>query len=45
MLSGLNSEVDKLHIGWLETTLIDLKKISDVGKNEVVKETLYDELV
>ena len=39
------SEVDKLDIGKLKTTPIDLSKLSDVVKNEVVKKTVYDEFV
>ena len=43
-LAGLKSEIDKLDIGKLETTPIDLSKLSDLVKNEVVKKTAYDEL-
>ena len=41
----MKSKVDKLALGKLETTLVDLSKLSDVVKNEVVKKTGYDELV
>ena len=42
---NLKSEVDKLDIDKLETTSVDLSKLSDVVKNEVVNKTAYDELV
>ena len=41
----LKSKVDKLDIGKLETTLVDLSKLSNVLKNDVVKKTEYNELV
>ena len=44
-LSNLKSKVDKLDIGKLETTPVDLSSLSDVVKKEVVKETEYNELV
>ena len=44
-LASLRSEIDKLDIGILETTPIDLSSLSDVVKNEVVKKTVYDKLV
>ena len=44
-LASLKSEIDKLDIGKLETTSVDLSKLSDAVKNEVVKKTVYDELV
>ena len=31
-------------IGKLETTTVDLSKLSDVVKNEIVKKTAYDKL-
>ena len=37
--------MDKLDIGKLETTPVDLSKLSDAVKNKVVKKTEYDELV
>ena len=44
-LANLKSEVDKSDIGKLETTLVDLSKLSNVAKNDVVKKIEYDELV
>ena len=41
-LNSLKSKVDKLNIGKLETTAIDLSKLSDVVKNEVAKKTWYN---
>ena len=41
----MQSEVDKLDIGNLRTAPVDLSKLSDVVKNEVVKKTIYYELV
>ena len=41
-LARLKSETDKLDIGKLETTPVDL---IDVVKNEVVKKTVYDKLI
>ena len=40
--SSLKSKVDKLNIGKSETTPVDLIKLSDVVKNEVVKKTEYN---
>ena len=44
-LGGLKSEIDKLDLAKLETTLVDLSKSSDVVKNVVVKMTICDELL
>ena len=44
-LTSLKSEIDKLDIGKLETTPVDLSKLSDVVKNEIVKKTEYNKLV
>ena len=44
-LSSLKSKIDELDIGKLKTTPIDLSKLSDVVKNDVVKKAVYDELV
>ena len=44
-LASLKSEIDELDIGKLDTTPVDLSKLSDVVKNEVVKKTVYDEVV
>ena len=38
------SDVDKLDVGKFKTTL-NLSKLSDVVKNEVVKKTVYDEVI
>ena len=44
-LASLKSEVDKLGIGNLVPVPVDLSKLSDVVKNDVIKKTVYDELV
>ena len=44
-LSSLKSKVYKWDIDKLETAPFDLSKLSDVVKNDVVKRTVYDELV
>ena len=44
-LNSLKSKVDKLDIGKLETTQVDLSKLCNVVKNCVVKPSEYDELV
>ena len=44
-LGSLKSEIDKLDINKLETTLLDLSNLIDVVKTEVVRKTVYDELV
>ena len=44
-LVRLKLETDKLDNGKLETTPVDLKKLSDVVDEEVVKKNLYDELI
>ena len=44
-LANLKSEVYNLDIGKLQTTHVDLSRLSDVVKNEVVKKTVHDELV
>ena len=43
-LTSLKSEIDKLYIGRLETTLVDLSKLSDLVKNEAIKKTVYYDL-
>ena len=40
-LANLKSKVDSLDIGKLKNTVVDLGKLSDVVKNEVVKKTEY----
>ena len=44
-LASLKTEVDKLDIGKLAPAPVDLSKLSDVVKNDVVKEAVYDKLV
>ena len=44
-LASLKLDFDKLDIDKLETTPIDLSKLSNVLTNNVVKKTVYDELV
>ena len=44
-LASWKSEINKLDIGNLETAPVDLSKLSDVIKNEVVKMSVYEELV
>ena len=41
----MKSTVDKLDSGKLETTPVDLSKLSNVVKNDVVKMTEYNEIV
>ena len=42
--SSLETEVDKLDIGKLASVPVDLSKLSDVVKNNVVKKEIYDNL-
>ena len=44
-LASLKTEVDELNIDKLVPVPIDLRKLSDVLKNDVVKNTVYDALV
>ena len=44
-LASLKTEVDKLDIDKLTPVLNDLVKLSNVVKNDVVKNTEYDKLV
>ena len=44
-LVSLQTKVDKLDIDELLPVSVDLSKISDVVKNDVVKKTAHDELV
>ena len=44
-LANLKTEVDKLDIDKLVPVSVDLSKLSDVVKNDVVKKTVYDKLV
>ena len=44
-LASLKAEVDKIDVDKLKTVPIDLSKLSNAVKNEVVKKTVYDKLV
>ena len=44
-LANLKTEVDKLDIDKLAPVPVDLSKLSDAVKNDVVKKTVYDKLV
>ena len=44
-LASLKTEVDKLDIDKLVPVPVDLSKLSDVVKNDVVKKAAYDKLV
>ena len=44
-LASLKSDVENLDVEKLKTVLVDLSKLSDVVKYEVVKKTVYNELV
>ena len=44
-LASLKTEVDKLYIDKLVPVPVNLSKISDVVKNDVVKKNVYDRLV
>ena len=44
-LASLKTEVDKLDIDKLVPVPVDLSKLSDVVKNNIVKKTEYDKLV
>ena len=41
-LASLKTEVDKLYIDKLVPVPVDLSKLSDVVKNDVVKKAVYD---
>ena len=41
-LPSLKTEVDKIDTDRLKTVSIDLSKLSNVVKNEVVKKTIYE---
>ena len=43
--ASLKSVADKLDTDKLETTPVELSKLSNVVKNDLVKNTVYDELV
>ena len=44
-LDNLKTEVDKFHIDKLVPVSVDLSKLSDVVKNDVVKKDAYNKLV
>ena len=44
-LASPKPEVDKLNAGKLTTVPVDLSKLSDVIRNDVVKKAVYDQLV
>ena len=44
-LANSKTEVDKLDTDKLKTVPVDLSKLSNVVKNDVVKKTVYDKLV
>ena len=44
-LASLKTEVDKLGIDKLVLVPVDLSKLSDIVKNDVVKKAVYDKLV
>ena len=44
-LANLKAEIDKLDIDRLVPVPVDLSKLSDVVKNDVVKKAVYDKLV
>ena len=44
-LANLKTEVDKLDVDKLATVPVDLSKLSNAVKNDVVKKTVYDKLV
>ena len=44
-LASLKTKVDKLDIDKLVPVIVDLSKLSDVVKNDVIKKNLYDKLV
>ena len=43
-VNNLKTIVDDLYVGKLKTVLVDLKKLSDVGDNEVVKHKKFNTL-
>ena len=44
-LTSLKTEIGKLDIGKLVPVPVDLSKLSDVVKNDVVQKTVYGKLV
>ena len=45
ILANLKTEVDKMDTNELRTVPVDLIKLSNIVKNEVVKKTEYNKLV
>ena len=45
ILANLKTEVDKMDTNKLRTVPVDLIKLSNIVKNEVVKKTEYNKLV
>ena len=41
-LSNLKSKVDKIHVDKLVPVPVDLSKLSDIVKNDVVKKDVYN---
>ena len=41
-MNNLKTKVDHIDIGKLKTVPVDLKKLSDIGVNEVVKNTKFN---
>ena len=44
-MASLKTEVDKFDIDKLVPVPVDLSKLSDIVKNDVVKKAVYDQLV
>ena len=44
-LASLKTEVDKIDVDKLKAVPVDLSKLNNVVKNDVVKKTVYDKLV
>ena len=44
-LASFKTEFDKFYIDKLASVPVDLSKLSNVAKNDVVKKTFYDKLV
>ena len=44
-LASIKAEVGKINVDKLKTVPVDLSKLSNVVKNEVLKKTVYDKLV
>ena len=44
-LASLKAEVDKIDVGKLKTVPVDLSKLRNVVNNDVVKKTVYNNLV